>query len=148
LDKASTHGLDATAVRKRLFAISSVSGSSVGAVMTVAALAAGGQDTRVPCRQHKFSDWYGDVVQNWRGCLESLMAGDFLTPTFIGLAFHDMIPFRPWPDRATILEQSWNGYSPTVWTRVQPTEKGFLVRPNLTVHSSACGLPRIFGYRR
>ena len=107
LDKASTHRLDATALRKRLFAISSVSGSSVGAVMTVAALAAGGQDTRVPCRQDKFSDWYGDVVENWRGCLESLMAGDFLTPTFIGLAFHDMIPFGPWPDRATILEQSW-----------------------------------------
>ena len=35
------------------------------------------------------------------------MAGDFLTPTFIGLAFHDMIPFAPWPDRATHLEQSW-----------------------------------------
>jgi predicted acylesterase/phospholipase RssA len=108
LDKASEHGLDANGLRDRLFAISSVSGSSVGAVMTVTALAAAhGSDKPSPCRREKFSDWYGDDVQNWRGCLESLMSGDFLTPTFIGLAFHDMIPFGPWPDRATILEQSW-----------------------------------------
>jgi predicted acylesterase/phospholipase RssA len=107
LDKASSHGLDATALRNRLFAISSVSGSSVGAVMTVAALAAGGPDTKVPCQATKFSDWYGDKIENWRGCLESLMSGDFLTPTFIGLTFHDMFPFGPWPDRATILERSW-----------------------------------------
>src|SRR4029077_18669660 len=92
----------------RLFAISSVSGSSVGAVMTVTALAAAhGSDKPSPCPREKFSDWHGDDIQNWRGCLESLMSGDFLTPTFIGLAFHDMIPFGPWPDRATILEQSW-----------------------------------------
>jgi predicted acylesterase/phospholipase RssA len=98
---------DATALRNRLFAISSVSGSSVGAVMTVAALAAGGTDTHLPCKKQKFSDWYGDDITRWRDCLESLMSGDFLTPTFIGLTFHDMIPFGPWPDRATILEQSW-----------------------------------------
>ena len=70
LDKASTNGLDATAVRKRLFAISSVSGSSVGVVMTVAALAAGGEDTRVPCRQHKFSDgmatWSRTGADAWK----------------------------------------------------------------------------------
>jgi predicted acylesterase/phospholipase RssA len=98
---------DATALRNRLFAISSVSGSSVGAVMTVAALAAGGTNTIFPCKKQKFSDWYGDDITRWRDCLESLMSGDFLTPTFIGLTFHDMIPFGPWPDRATILEQSW-----------------------------------------
>jgi predicted acylesterase/phospholipase RssA len=107
LEDASQHGLDATGLRNRLFAISSVSGSSVGAVMSVAALAAAGSNTQSPCRVQKFSDWYGDEVKYWRGCLESLMSGDFLTPTFIGLAFHDMIPFGPWPDRATILEQSW-----------------------------------------
>ena len=107
LDKASDHGLDATGLRNRLFAISSVSGSSVGAVMTVAALAAGGPETHFPCGNKKFSDWYGDDIENWRGCLESLMSGDFLTPTFIGLTFHDMIPFGPWPDRASILEELW-----------------------------------------
>lgn len=107
LDKSSQHGLNATELRKRLFAISSVSGSSVGAVMTVAALAAGGQDTRFPCRRNRFSYWYGDKIENWRGCLENLMVGDFLTPTFLGLAFHDMIPFGPWRDRAAIIEQAW-----------------------------------------
>jgi len=107
MDKVSLHGLDATELRKRIFAISSVSGSSVGAVMVDAALAAAGPDTREPCRRDRFSDWYGDVIENWRGCLESLMSGDFLTPTFIGLTFHDMVPFGPWRDRATILEQSW-----------------------------------------
>jgi hypothetical protein len=35
------------------------------------------------------------------------MVGDFLTPTFLGLSFHDMIPFGPWQDRAAIIEQSW-----------------------------------------
>ena len=75
------------------------------------------------------------------------MAGDFLTPTFIGLAFHDMIPFGPWPDRATILEQSWERLFADGMDESATNEKGFLVRPNLTVHSSACGLPRIFGYR-
>jgi predicted acylesterase/phospholipase RssA len=107
LDDAASHGLDRTGLRNRLFAISSVSGSSVGAVMSVAALAAGGGDTHPPCRAQKFSDWYGGDIKKWRDCLESLMSGDFLTPTFIGLTFHDMIPFGPWPDRATILEQSW-----------------------------------------
>jgi predicted acylesterase/phospholipase RssA len=109
LDKSSAHHLSATELRKRLFAISSVSGSSVGAVMTVAALAAGGQDTNVPCRRGPSLYWYGDDVKNWRGCLESLTTGDFLTPTFLGLTFHDVIPFLLglWQDRATIIEQAW-----------------------------------------
>src|SRR5262249_19331330 len=38
---------------------------------------------------------------------ESLTTGDFLTPTFLGLSFHDMIPFGPWQDRAAIIEQAW-----------------------------------------
>jgi hypothetical protein len=107
IDKAADHRMEAAQLRNRLFAISSVSGSSVAAVTAVAAMAAGGSDMRLPCPAKPFSLWYGDEIKNWRGCLESLMAGDFLTPTFIGLTFHDMIPFGPWPDRATLIERSW-----------------------------------------
>ncbi len=35
------------------------------------------------------------------------MAGDFLTPTMIGLTFHDTIRFGWWQDRAALLERSW-----------------------------------------
>ena len=107
LDKATANKLDATQMRNRIFAISSVSGSSVGAVTAVAAMASGGDATTNPCRSKPVPYWYGTEIKNWRGCLESLMAGDFLTPTFIGLSFHDLLPFGPWKDRATIIERSW-----------------------------------------
>ena len=112
LDKAPLHGLDAATMRNRLFAISSVSGGSVGAVMSVAALARGGAAARQPCpggRDH-VPLWYGDEVENWRGCLEAMMSGDFLTPTFIGLSFHDRVPLWLWRDRAALLEESWERY--------------------------------------
>jgi len=107
IDKASIHGLTPAKLRDRVFAISGVSGGSVGAMMTVTAFAAGAKDMHLPCPEQPFSPWYGEKIINWRGCLESLMAGDFLTPTFIGLAFHDMLPFGPWPDRATMIERAW-----------------------------------------
>jgi hypothetical protein len=107
LDKAASHGLDAATVRNRLFAISSVSGGSLAAVMSVAALARGGVEGEAT---HRVPLWYGDEVKNWRGCLEAMMSGDFLTPTFIGLSFHDMIPLRLWSDRAKLLEVSWERY--------------------------------------
>ena len=112
LDKAPRHGLDAATVRNRLFAISSVSGGSLGAVMTVSALARGGAAAREPCPagRDRVPLWYGEEVRNWRGCLEALMSGDFLTPTFIGLSFHDMVPLRFWRDRAALLEMSWERY--------------------------------------
>jgi hypothetical protein len=107
IDKASIHGLTPAKLRDRVFAISGVSGGSVGAVMTVTAFAAGAKDMHMPCPERPFSPWYGEKIINWRGCLESLMAGDFLTPTFIGLTFHDVLPFGPWPDRATMIERAW-----------------------------------------
>lgn len=112
LDEASRHAaqgtpLDASKIRKRIFAISAVSGSAVGATMSVAALARGGAETRQPCAAGKPDLWYGKAVNNWRDCLEALMAGDFLTPTMIGLTFHDTIRFGWWRDRAALLERSW-----------------------------------------
>ena len=112
LDDAGRHAsqgqpLDSTGIRKRIFAISAVSGSAVGATMTAAALARGGPETRQPCTNSKPGLWYGAQINTWRDCLEALMAGDFLTPTVIGLAFHDMIRFGWWRDRAALLERSW-----------------------------------------
>ena len=99
--------LEAGDVRKRIFAISGVSGSAVGAVMTVAAMARAGSATRQPCVDRTPTLWYGDEINNWRDCLEALMAGDFLTPVVLGLIFNDRLSFGWWQDRASVLEQSW-----------------------------------------
>jgi hypothetical protein len=109
LDKAAQQGsaLDATKIRNRIFAISAVSGSAPAAAMSVAAFARAKAETKPPCTNRHADLWYGDKVNNWRDCLEALMAGDFLTPTVIGLTFHDTIRFGWWQDRAALLEQSW-----------------------------------------
>jgi hypothetical protein len=55
--------------------------------MSVAAFARAGTETRQPCVNRTPALWYGEKINNWRDCLEALMAGDFLTPTIIGLTF-------------------------------------------------------------
>jgi hypothetical protein len=113
MDQANNHvataipAMDATAVRKRIFAISGVSGGSVGAVMTVTAMARGGVETKQPCTNRRPALWYGQEINNWQDCLEALTAGDFLTPVALGLIFNDRISFGWWQDRAAVLEQSW-----------------------------------------
>lgn len=99
--------LDASSVRKRIFAISGVSGGAVGAAMTVAAMAKAGVETNQPCTNQRLKLWYGSTVINWQDCLEALMSGDFLTPVVLGLTFNDRISFAWWPDRAAVLEESW-----------------------------------------
>lgn len=111
------HGLTPQQMTNRIFALSTVSGSSVGAVMTVAALAAsdGGKQ---PCRDVNDPFWHGEKIADWRSCLEALMSGDFLTPVFTGFVFHDTFNvisklvhsvFSPFEgrDRAAILEESF-----------------------------------------
>jgi hypothetical protein len=113
LDQAGHHAaqqggtLDASKIRKRIFAISAVSGSAPGVAMSVAAFARAGAETKQPCANSKPTLWYGDKINNWRDCLEAMMAGDFITPTMIGLTFHDTIRFGWWRDRAALLERSW-----------------------------------------
>jgi hypothetical protein len=99
--------LDSSAVARRLFAISGVSGGSVGAVMTVAALARANASGQQSCVKHKPDLWYGETIGNWRDCLEALIAGDFLTSVAIGLVFRDIVRFGWWQDRAATLEKSW-----------------------------------------
>ena len=94
--------LDASEVTKRLFAISGVSGGSVGAAIDRRGDRAH-KNGEQPCVERRPSLWYGDKIGNWRDCLEALTAGDFLTPVSIGLVFRDIVRFGWWEDRATAL---------------------------------------------
>ena len=107
LQEAPAHGIDPNDVRRRLFAISGISGSSVGAVMIAAALDAKRDSTDHPCVQSEFPLWWGQTINNWRDCFEALTSGDFLTPVFVGFAFHDQARFGWWRDRGAILEDAW-----------------------------------------
>jgi hypothetical protein len=107
MQEALNHGLDADTVRQRLFAISGVSGGSMGAVMVTTALNAETDIKEHPCIKSSVEQWWGYTVGNWRDCLEALTSGDFLTADFFGFAFNDMLPFGWWRDRAAVLEDSW-----------------------------------------
>jgi hypothetical protein len=107
-EEAAKYGLDVEQVRKRIFAISSVSGGSMGAVMVTAALNAAKTDAKaLPCIRSSVDQWWGQTVNYWRDCFEALTSGDFLTGGFFGFAFNDMLPFGRWRDRAAVLEDSW-----------------------------------------
>jgi hypothetical protein len=108
MDEASRNGLDPDAVRQRLFAISGVSGGSMGAVMVTAALNAKTDTNKHPCIEAPVDQWWGQTVGNWRDCFEALASGDFLTADFFGFAFNDALPFGLWRDRAAVLEDSWS----------------------------------------
>jgi hypothetical protein len=106
---AAKYHLDINDVRNRLFAISSVSGGSMGAVMVTAALNAAKPGTNTPpCVHGAVDQWWGEGVNYWRDCFEALTSGDFLTADFFGFAFNDMLPFPFWRDRAAVLEDSWS----------------------------------------
>ena len=108
---------------KRIFALSTVSGSSLAAVVLRAALEdallRGAVEHEIgPCRAGN-SLWFGYLdgdhrPTSWRTCIQTILAGDFLSPTFVGLGLRDRLsienPFsgRPaWGDRAMILERAW-----------------------------------------
>lgn len=105
---ADTHEIDPEELRKRMFAISGVSGGAVGAVMLAAALDASADGRTQPCLEQPESLWWGYTVTNWRDCFEAIASGDFLSSDFFGFAFNDMFPFGPWRDRAAVLEDTWS----------------------------------------
>jgi hypothetical protein len=146
-------------VRNRLFALSTVSGSSLAAVVMRAALtdAADGEHIdEPPCRKESQGAWYGsrraladnpdpgfDPTRSWRSCFQQLVAGDFLSAVVAGLAYRDnFIAGNPvtgrafWPDRAVLLEQAFER------RYYQVTEKGAL----LCDETFDTGLCRRFGY--
>jgi len=114
-------------IRSRIFALSTVSGGSVGAAVIRAAMldaAARGKPHDPPCQIAGRGSWFGqplmatdksyDPTKNWRDCFQAVMAGDFLSPVFVGLAYRDNFPFSnpfthqpAWADRAVLLEQAF-----------------------------------------
>jgi hypothetical protein len=121
-------------IRSRLFGFSTVSGSSLAAVVIRAALTdaleRGHADTP-PCRAFAGAGWWGvtrsgraaldaeadmpfNPTRSWRDCFQQLMAGDYLSAVMVGLAFRDNFPLgNPlsrrvlWSDRAALLEQAF-----------------------------------------
>jgi hypothetical protein len=117
-------------VRSRIFALSTVSGSSVGAVMMRAAWMDAlqkGDIGKPPCVEAGTTAWFRGVAAtpmdkggakpaavSWRDCFQKLMAGDFLSPVFVGFTYRDIFPLgspisrKGWgQDRSGLLEQSF-----------------------------------------
>jgi hypothetical protein len=115
-------------LRNRIFALSTVSGSSVGAVVMRAALtdaAENGMPDKPPCQNAVSGAWFGSAAnrgenssfnakESWRDCFQQLLAGDFLSAVAVGLAYRDNFPLgNPftgrafWSDRAVLLEQAF-----------------------------------------
>jgi hypothetical protein len=113
-------------IRKRIFALSTVSGSSAGAVMMRAAwmdALANKKPDAPPCTADTTAWFRGgaqsasgkaDKTSSWRDCFQKLMAGDFLSPVFVGLTYRDVFPLgNPFnqeglgEDRSGLLEQSF-----------------------------------------
>ncbi len=94
---------DADNPSRCIFAMSGVSGGSLGLAAIKGALL-DGQKTP-PCEKET----------TWTACLQQLVGGDYLSPTFIGVGFRDhfappVYPFNSeaiWGDRAALLERSW-----------------------------------------
>jgi hypothetical protein len=108
-NQSSSASLDPAKVRNRLFAISGVSGGSVGAVMIAAAFADANNGVQ-PCHPISAPLWWKDKVTSWRDCLEALTSGDFLSADVLGFAFNDVLPFPFFRDRAAVLEDSWRDH--------------------------------------
>jgi hypothetical protein len=89
--------------RKCLFAISGVSGGSLGAVLFTAALAEGSSADDPKCADNR---------KRIACRLDKALSRDFLGPAAGGLLFPDLVQrFLPWPtvfpDRAEALERAW-----------------------------------------
>jgi hypothetical protein len=116
-------------VRSRIFAMSTVSGSSVGAAVIRAAMVDALGSTKPespPCKDGGTGSWYGvwaeqhspnthfNVSTSWRDCFQAILAGDFLSPVLIGIFYRDNFPIANvftgnalWGDRAQLLEQAF-----------------------------------------
>ena len=144
---------DLTSPARRIFALSGVSGGAFGAATIQAALWDSlEKDDAPPCR-YPHRTWYRSAAHpagapfSWRECLQALTSGDYLSPTMIGIAFRDN--FAPplgtgWvlPDRAALLEQSWERH----YDYVVNSGSTWLSSGSSCDEASRSGLCRRFGY--
>ena len=115
-------------VAKHIFAISSVSGGSLGSAAYVAALKTSSASLYgdAPCHSQTLREdrLLFSVPQpqeekiyyqaNWKNCLQAVTSGDFLSPAMISFAFRDNLALSSFigmvtnTDRAKSLEASWH----------------------------------------
>jgi hypothetical protein len=104
--------------RKQLFAISGVSGGSLGATAYRALLTEFNDQTP---RCHSRPD--GREVSSYRECLQALFSEDFIGPLFAGFLYPDLVqrfvPVAFLPDRARALEESWED----AWRKVVGSDR-------------------------
>ncbi len=144
---------DLTSPARRIFALSGVSGGAFGAATIQAALWDSlEKDDAPPCR-YPHRTWYHSAVHpagtpfSWRECLQALTSGDYLSTAMIGIAFRDN--FAPplgtgWtlPDRAALLEQSWERH----YDFVVNSGSTWLSSGSSCDGAARSGLCRRFGY--
>jgi hypothetical protein len=121
LDAGNEPGSEFRDIRKRIFGLSTVSGSSVAAVVISAALRDAmerGTPNRPPCKESADTAWFRESgehseVRYWRDCFQKILTGDLLSPVLVGLFYRDSFPLgnpvtgEPWwVDRAVLLEQA------------------------------------------
>jgi len=151
----------AIAPGRRIFAISGVSGGSFAAATVRAALADSlGRGQGAPPCQRPATGWFRRdtpaVQTSWRACLQALVAGDYLTPAFVGLAFRDNFsPPAPFvggsllfsDDRAVLIERAWERhYDHVVRGDVPEFTQQALEDLTLTADEPNAGLRRKFGF--
>jgi hypothetical protein len=144
-------GPDLKSPGRRIFAISGVSGGSLGAVVIRAAIEDSLTKTNMkpPCANDQ-RNWFqqpvggADPKTSWRACLQLLVSGDYLSSAFVGFGFRDNFvpPGLGILDRAALLEQAWERHydyvvnEPASWSQIGKDCDA----------SSRQGLCRLFGY--
>lgn len=103
----------------QLFAISAVSGSSVGAAYFLTALQ-DSKEGKPPCNGRKSPlVYFNRAPESWRECMQTLLSGDFISSTLFAYVYKDALRGIaaiarwlgfPMPDRAVILEDSWEDH--------------------------------------
>lgn len=125
---ANRRPANADQVASQIFAISSVSGGSLGSAIYAASLRGKNASlfNGLPCNGAKlrkdkllFSVPENNLQKSqypasWKNCMQAAAAGDFLSPAMISFAFRDNLAFSSFigliteTDRAKTLEQAWS----------------------------------------